>query len=142
MSFIITEEGVIFLDKTDRRKIPCRDPEDDRNNPPWVQMYSGNWTEIPAVAEDSWSDFSTDRYVTPVIGAVSWDGEYLAALANDSADIMCQAWHDCMHNNPKWMPENAPLEEKRWRLKIYVMRNDVSALLDRIRIDFPDTPGI
>ena len=50
---------------------------------------------------------------------------------------MCQAWHDCVHNNPRWLPTDAPPEKRVWRLKIYVMENDPEALRRRVAKDFP-----
>ena len=135
--FIFTENGMTFLDKTVRKKIPCRPADDTYNNPPWVQMYVGAWQEIPEVTPESWADYSTDRYITTLIGAISRDGKYLTAIANDSATSMCQAWHDCMHNNPQWLPENKT-EKRRWRLKIYAMENDPQVLLGRVAKDFPN----
>ena len=135
--FLFTDKGRTFLDETIRRKIPCRAADDPYNNPPWVQMYVGVWQHVPQVRPDSWSDYSPDRYVTTVIGAVSRDGKYLAALANDSAILMAQAWHDCMHNNPRWLPADAPPAERIWRLKVYAMENDPEALLTRVGRDFP-----
>ncbi len=135
--FIFTEKGRTFLDKTHRRKIPCRPADDKYNNPPWVQMYVGTWQDIPQCGPTSWADYSTDRYATTVIGAVSRDGKYLAAMANDSATLMCQAWHDCLHNNPQWSPTDAPPARRVWRLKIYVMENTPEALLARVIWDFP-----
>ena len=73
----------------------------------------------------------------PVIGAVSRDGKYLAALANDSATVMAQAWHDCMHNNPQWLPADALPSRRVWRLKVYAMENRPDALLKRVARDFP-----
>ncbi|MEK7396604.1 MAG: hypothetical protein AAB116_06670 [Candidatus Poribacteria bacterium] len=146
--FIFTENGMTFLDKTFRKKIPCRPEDDTYNNPPWVQMYVGAWQEIPEVTPESWADYSTDRYITTIIGAISRDEKYLTAIANDSATSMCQAWHDCMHNNPQWLPENNSTEERRWRLKIYAMENDSKTLLSRVAKDFPNVkhayqaPGI
>jgi len=135
--FIFTDQGRTFLDRTVRKKIPCRAADDRYNNPPWVQMYVGRWQEIPKVGPTSWADYSSDRYVATVIGTVSRDGTYLAALANDSAPMMAQAWHDCMHNNPLWLPAGAPPAAQSWRLKFYVMKNDPEALLKRVRRDFP-----
>lgn len=134
--FIFTEKGRTFLDKTTRRKIPVRPAEDRFNNPPWVQMYVGAWQQVPQAGPNSWADYSPDRYVATVIGTVSRDGKYLTAIANDSAPSMAQAWHDCMHNNPLWLPANAPPEKRVWRLKIYAMENDPDALLKRVVKDF------
>jgi len=137
--FIFTENGRPFLDHTTRKLIPCRPVDDPYNNPPWVQMYLMTGTPTPAVTPESWSDYSPDRYVVPVVGAVSRDGKYLAALANGSATVMAQAWHDCMHNNPDWVPTDAPPGERVWRVKVYVMKNDPRALLRRVARDFPGT---
>jgi len=135
--FIFTPKGRTFLHETVRRNIPCRPADDPCNNPPWVQMYVGAWQDVPQATPQSWADYSPDRYTTTVIGAVSRDGKYLAALANDSAGGMAQAWHDCMHNNPQWAPGDAPPQRRTWRLKVYAMENDPDALLSRVAKDFP-----
>ena len=136
--FIFSEKGVVFLDKTTRRPIPVRQLDDPYNNPPWVQMYVGMWQNVPPTNPKGWADYSPDRYAATVIGAVSRDRKHLAALANDSADTMCQAWHDCMHNNPQWLPAHSPPDKRVWRLKIYVMENDPEALMARVIKDFPN----
>lgn len=46
------------------------------------------------------------------------------AAANDSASTLCQAGHDRVHNNPPRLPANASPADKRWRVKIYMMKND------------------
>jgi hypothetical protein len=112
----------------------------EHNNPPWVQMYVAASLPVPEMPPNSWAAYSQDRYVTPVIGAMSRDGKYLAAIANDSADSMAQAWHDCMHNNPKWHPAQSPPTEQRWRLAVYAMENDPAALLEKVNADFPGAP--
>ncbi|MGQ9737750.1 MAG: hypothetical protein ACUVRT_07525 [Armatimonadota bacterium] len=101
-------------------------------------MYAAGWLPLPQAAPDSWADYSPDQYVTPVIGVISRDGKYLAALANDSATVMAQAWHDCLHNNPQWLPADAPPAKRVWRLKMYAMENNPQALLERVRQDFPN----
>jgi len=146
--FIFTRQGRTFLGDTTRRPIPCRPPEDAYNNPPWVQMYVGTWQQAPKADAASWADYSPDRYTTPVIGAISRDRKYLAAIANDSAGLMAQAWHDCLHNNAAWLPAGAPPEKQVWRVKIYALENDPDRLLARVGKDFPtaldhyyQTPG-
>jgi hypothetical protein len=136
--FIFTEKGRTFLDKTTRRKIPVRAADDKYNNPPWVQMYVGAWQPVPQAGANSWADYSPDRYTTTVMGTVSRDGKYLTAIANDSAPSMSQAWHDCMHNNPLWLPADAPPAKRVWRVKIYAMENNPDALLKRVAEDFPN----
>ena len=81
---------------------------------------------------------SPDRFTTPVIGVVSRDGKYLAAVANDSAGLMWRAYFHCVHNNPNWMPANEPSAQQQWRMKVYVMKNDPNALLARVAKDFPN----
>jgi dienelactone hydrolase len=137
--FIFTSQGKTFLDKADRQNIPRFSDSDPYNNPPWVQMYVGEWQPIPKITKETWADYSRTQYATTLIGAVSRDKKYLAAIANDSAPLMCQAWHDCMHNNSAWLPKNVPIEKRTWRLKIYAMENDEQALLSRVATDFPGT---
>ncbi len=143
--FIFTAAGRTFLNRTRRRPSPLVPPGDIQNNPPWVQMYSATWRNSPENrANWSWplpplwiAAHSPDHYVTPVIGVVSRDGRYLAAVANGSADTMLQAFHDCLHNNPEWLPRGLPPAQRTWRMKIYVMKNDPDALLERVARDFP-----
>ncbi|NOX55092.1 MAG: hypothetical protein GXP27_11775 [Planctomycetes bacterium] len=138
--FIFTERGRTFLLDTHRRKILHRFPTDDpKNNPPWVQMYVGAWRPVPPVQGKGWAEYSTDRYTVPIIGVVSRDGKSLIAIANGSADMLCNAWHDCLHNNPKWEPAERPPGERRWRLKVYAMPNEPDRLLSRVTHDFPQT---
>ena len=56
---------------------------------------------------------------------------------NGSADTILRAYHDCLHNNPEWLPQSAPLLERTWRMKIYVMKHDAATLLKRVSKDFP-----
>lgn len=134
--FIFTDAGLTFLDHTQRGKIPVRAEDDPYNNPPWVQMYGPVWRPLQKAGPTSWAAFSTDRYLYPVIGAVSRDGRYLTALANDTGSVMAQAWHDCMHNNAEWTPEK-PGGEPVWRITIYALENDPEKLLQRVGQDFP-----
>jgi hypothetical protein len=99
-------------------------------------MGKGLEGAVPLVSMDL-SAARPDRFITPVMGVVSRDGKYLAALANGSASLMAQAWHDCEHNNPPWVPADAPVADRRWRMKVYVMANDPAPLLERVVEDFP-----
>ena len=73
----------------------------------------------------------------PVIGVVSRDGKYLTAMASGAESMVCQAWHDCMHNNARWLPA-ANGNGHEWRVRIYAMENDPEALLTRFHEDFPE----
>lgn len=135
--FIFTEKGRTYLGDTDRKLIPCRPATDKENNPPWVQMYVGTWQQAPKTTATSWADYSADKYVSTIIGAVSRDDKYLAAIVSDTSQAMCQAWHDCMHNNASWAPASAEPQERVWRVVIYAMENDPAALVQRALSDFP-----
>jgi hypothetical protein len=136
--FIFTDQGRTFLPDTERRPIPVKPPTHAHNTPPWVQMYlpKGAPKDLRA-GSSGWADYSPDRYTEPVIGAVSRDGKYLAALAAGNESVVSQAWHDCMHNNPGWMPAKEG-SSKEWRIRLYVMENDPDLLLERFKRDFPD----
>ncbi len=140
--FLFTERGRTFLHDTQRMPIPVQRPDHKHNNPPWVQTYISAARPVPQTSASAWAGCSPDRYLTPVIGVVSRDGRHLAAIANDSADLMAQAWHDCLHNNPRWLPEDAPIRERRWRLAVYALENSPKALLDRVASDFPRERGL
>jgi len=137
-TFIFTDNGRTFLDKTVRHKLPKAADDDPRNNPPWIQDYSPVWLPVKKpVIGDTWYNCSPDRYTLPVIGVISRDGKHLVALASDTSDRLCQAWAPCIHNYPPWLPSNAPPAERRWRLTLYIMPNDPGTLLARVAKDFP-----
>jgi hypothetical protein len=134
--FLFTEKGRTFLHETERRKIPVQPPDHEYNNPPWVQMYLPVGAPEVKAGTRSWADYSPDRYTHQVIGAVSRDGRFVAAIANDTGSTMSQAWHDCMHNNAAWVQARSG-SGKEWRIRIYAMENDPVALIDRMKKDFP-----
>ena len=135
--FIFTRNGQTFLNDTDRKKIPVRKADEEVNNPPWVQMYLRNDQPEPDYDPDRWAAYSDTKYTRSIIGVVSRDQKFLAAVANNASVTMCQAWHDCVHNNPLWLPKDTTLDQCMWRLKIYVMTNNVNTLIERVQRDFP-----
>jgi hypothetical protein len=129
--FIFTEHGLTFLNNTTRRKIPAKPADAPENNPPWVQIF-GPANEPPKRSEPgAWADYSTARFVHPVVGTVSRDRRHLVAIASPSAKSLCQAWHDCMHINSNW-----DTTDRTWRLTIYAMENDPTKLLEAVKRDF------
>lgn len=134
--FIFTKSGFTYLDKTKRNK-HTRWPETDKfNNPPWVQIYGPVWRPLMKTMPQSFAATSSDRYTYPIMGAVSRDKKHLAAIANDSGNMMAQAWHDCMHNNANWAADKAG-GELLWQIRIYAMENDPQLLLKCVGRDFP-----
>ena len=97
-------------------------------------MYCGVWQQAPTLKPKTWADYSADRYT------LSKDGKSLAALAG-TAKLSSQAWNDCLHNNPDWAPDDAPMPDRRWQQKVYVMKNDSTLLLKRAEKDFPEVQG-
>ena len=134
------DSGRTFLLDTVRRPIPVKPATHRRNNPPWVQMYLPTSAPVDMRAgPTAWADYSPDRFTVPLIGAVSRDGRFLAAMASGAESMVCQAWHDCMHNNARWLPADDGVG-KTWHVKIYAMENDPARLLERFRDDFPAVP--
>lgn len=139
--FIFTDRGREFLLDLSRRPIPRLAQDDEYNNPPWVQMYAPKSAPLEKRSgPTAWADYSDARFTIPLIGAVSRDRKYLTALASRGEDV-CQAWHDCMHNNSRWLPA-VDGTTKEWRLRVYAMRNDPNELLGRFHEDFPDIEPI
>jgi len=134
--FIFTANGHKFLHEIGRRPIPVQAATSEYNNPPWVQMYAHVSVGEVRAGSNSWADYSPDPYLLPLIGAVSRDRMHLAAMATGSTTTLSQAWHDCMHNNPEWLPAEYG-KGKEWRFRIYAMRNDPAGLARRFRTDFP-----
>lgn len=137
--FIFTEDGFTHLDETRRRKTVEVSEDDIRNSPPlyaWSQHYAGVWQDPDSPRFHP--NTSLDGYVIPLIGAVSNDGEYLVALASDWTEYIAQAWNVCFHHIPQWMPEDKPLLDRRWRMKLYAMENDPDELLKKAKEDFPE----
>ncbi len=135
--FVFTQRGQTFLLDTERRPIPVKPVTHKRNNPPWVQMYLPVDADDKRAGPDNWADYSPDRFTVPVIGAVSRDRKYLTAIGSGSQSMVCQAWHDCMHNNARWLPAD-DTQGKEWRIVVYAIENDPEELIRRFRADFPD----
>ena len=138
--FLFTEAGPIRLDSTVRLPVPRRGADEPCNNPPWVQSYLSVNETPPADPESCFAGSSPTRYVYPIIGTVSRDERYLAAIACAKPTALCQAWHDCLHNVPGWTPAEARPSEQVCRMKIYAMANAPHALLERVLADFPEIP--
>ena len=64
---------------------------------------SGEW--MPGVQGKGWAEYSTDRYTVPVIGTVSRDGKHLVAIANGSADTLCNG---LARLPPQQLPSGSP----------------------------------
>lgn len=79
---------------------------------------------------------SLDRPVNGLIGCFSADGKQLLATASDATHELFEGVYVCLHSDPRVDGLNAG-ETKVIHAKLYVMTNDVPALLRRYKADFP-----
>ncbi len=122
-SFIFTEAGLTTLDKTRRTE---------------EGVYRGGQVYVPAginLDDVNPRPISPDRPVNGLIGCLSEDDQFLLAMAWNDTQELFQGVIVCLHNDPRIGGLKAG-ESKQLRGKIYVMRNDPKALLNRYRRDF------
>ena len=79
---------------------------------------------------------SLDRPANGLIGCFSADGKQLLATASSATHELFEGVYVCLHSDPQVGGLKAG-ETKMIRAKIYVMANDVPALLRRYEKDFP-----
>ena len=133
--FIYTVKGFTLLRDTTRFPDTRRPASDRTNSPPWVQVYPPIWARHRGQPKAFWGA-STDRPVYSIIGEVSRDGKWLAALAWPECHSMCQGWHDCLHNGPKLLNGyDEKTNQTVYRGKFYFMENDPQKLLERYTND-------
>ena len=123
-SFIFTERGPTTMDKTRRS-------ED--------ALYPGGQVYVPKEInpEDvNPRPISPDRPVNGLIGCVSGDGTQLLATAWDSTHELFQGVYVCLHSDPH-VGGLAAGETRTIRGKLYLLKNEPGALLERYRRDFP-----
>jgi hypothetical protein len=137
--FVILDDGMRML--KDTRRVPgTRKGKDDKANlpEPWIQEYDPSWRKHPGQVRGE-RGRSLDRPVYPLIGCVSRDGKYLAAIAWPETRSLGQVWHDCLHPRPA-IAESFDGRTGRImsRGRLYFLPNDEAALLSAFRRDFPD----
>ncbi len=125
-SFIFTERGLTTLDQTRRT-------ED--------ALYRGGQVYVmPGVElrDANPRPLCLDRPTNGLIGCFSSDGRQLLATASDSTHELFEGVYVCLHSDPRISGLKAG-ETKTIRAKLYVLPNDVPALLRRYEKDFPST---
>lgn len=123
-SFIFTERGLTFLENTKRSE---------------EALYRGGQVYLmPGVSTNDANPrpISLDRPVNGLIGCISADGKRLLATASDRTHELFEGVYVCLHSDPRIDGLKAG-ETKTLRAKLYVLTNDVSALLQRYKKDFP-----
>ena len=123
-SFIFTERGLTTLAQTRRT-------ED--------ALYRGGQVYVmPGVdlRDANPRPVSLDRPVNGLIGCFSADGKQLLATASEATHELFEGVYVCLHSDPRVGGLKAG-ETKMIRAKLYVLTNDVAALLRRYKKDFP-----
>ena len=123
-SFIFTERGLTTLAATRRT-------EDAR-------YRGGQVFVMPGVSTNDANPrpLSHDRPANGLIGCFSADGRQLLATASDATHELFEGVYVCLHSDPHIGGLKAG-ETKTIYAKLYVLTNDVPALLRRYRKDFP-----
>ena len=122
-SFIFTERGLTTLGQTTRR-------ED--------ALYRGGQVYVPkAISLDDVNPrpISADQPVNGLIGCFSDDDRWLLATASDRTHELFEGVYVCLHSDPH-IGGLTPGETKKVRSKLYLLKNDVKALLKRYERDF------
>lgn len=124
-SFIFVDGTLTFLDKAHRTE---------------EAIYKGGQVYIPAGIDRKDANprpHSPDVPSNGLIGCVSHDGKWIMATAWEPTQELFQGVIVCLHSDFR-LGGLKPGETKRARGRIYVLENDVDALLRRYRADFPE----
>ena len=144
--FIYTVRGLTLMSETTRFPDTRADryaENDERNNPPWVQVYVPIWRRHTGQPAAFWG-CSTSRPIYSLIGCVSRDGKWLTAWGWPHSNALSQGWHDCLHASPSFAGcYDEATNTTRCAGRLYFMPNDPDALLTRYLADFPqEEPAI
>ncbi len=146
--FVFTDKGLTLLKDTQR--FPCamkpskesgdRFSKRANSDRPWIQSYSLAWERPLGQGEKRVPGWSSARLTYPIMGVISHDGKYLAAVAWPETWRMNQLWLSCIHPWPCLLTADYdPATKKRVsRGKLYILPNDAGMLLERFEKDFPN----
>lgn len=126
-SFVFTPAGLTLL-KDLKRTSEARYRGGQVVLPPWTVTADANPRPIAA-----------NSPTNGLIGCFSADGRWILATASDHTHELFEGVYVCLHSDPRigGVPAGGNL---RIRQKIYLLTNDVPALLRRYRQDFPARP--
>jgi|ERR1043166_4656929 hypothetical protein len=122
-SFIFTERGLTTMDQTRRRE---------------EALYRGGQVYVPAninLEDVNPRPISPEQPSNGLIGCFSFDDQWLLATAWDHTHELFQGVYVCLHSDPH-IGGLAPGQTKKVRGKLYLLKNDTAALLQRYRRDF------
>jgi hypothetical protein len=121
--FIFTDRGLTTLDRT-RRTEEAR--------------YRGGQVYVPQgvdLKDVNPRPISLDKPVNGLIGCFSADDKWILATAWDQTQELFQGVIVCIHNDPR-VGGLTPGAVKHLHGKLYILRNDPQALLERYQRDF------
>jgi hypothetical protein len=122
-SFIFTQRGLTALAQTKRTE---------------EALYRGGQVYVPKginFADVNPRPLCGDQPVNGLIGCFSADDRWLMATAWDKTHELFEGVYVCLHADPH-VGGLAPGQTKKIRGKLYLMKNDVKALLKRYERDF------
>jgi hypothetical protein len=123
-SFIFTESGLTSLADSGRTE---------------EALYKGGQVYIPTVIlakEANPRPLASARPVNGLIGCFSADNKQLLATASDQTHELFEGVYVCLHSDPH-VGGLKPGETKKFHAKIYLMPNNIPALLKHYHSDFP-----
>jgi hypothetical protein len=134
--FVYIDRRRVFFKDTVRYP-DTREPAGSRyNSPPWVQYYVPTWAEHPGQPPAGWG-VSNDRPDVSLMGVVSRDGKYLAAMGCRRTLKFAQGWHDCLHLYPDFFSDyDVSSRTVNTRIIFYFLKNNPQLLLERYLQDF------
>jgi hypothetical protein len=125
-SFIFTKRGLTLLADTDRTE---------------EALYKGGQVYIPAqipAQEANPRPLAAAQPVNGLIGCFSADGTKLLATASDQTHELFEGVYVCLHSDPH-VGGIKPGETRKFHAMVYLMPNNISALLKSYQADFPRT---
>lgn len=127
-SFVFTESGLTTLDRTGRTEE--------------ARYRGGQVFPMPGVRDEDANPrpIATRRPVNGLIGCWSADGRWILATASSRTHELFEGVYVCLHSDPS-IGGLAPGERKSLRQKLYLVTNDIPALLGRYRKDFGAETG-
>jgi hypothetical protein len=123
-AFIFTDQGLTPLAQTRRRE---------------EAIYRGGQVYVPSginLSNVNPRPISDTRPVNGLVGCFSEDNRFLLATASDHTHELFEGVFVCLHSDPH-VGGLKPGESKSVRSKLYLLTNDVPALLARYQKDFP-----
>lgn len=100
------------------------------------QVFLPPWT---LAADANPRPLASDRLANGLIGCTSADNHWILAIASDRTHELFEGVYVCLHSDPLIGGLKSG-ESRQIRQRVYLVTNDVPALLQRYRRDFPPRP--